>query len=85
MLEVRLNGGGGSETFYHFEGVNVADGRYHTVTCIKDGRRFSIYMDDEFESPPQKLVKARGIDAPPSGGLFIGGTRKCFEKGVFVK
>lgn len=49
MLEVRLNGGGGSETFYHFEGVNVADGRYHTVTCIKDGRRFSIYMDDEFE------------------------------------
>ncbi|XP_017494599.1 PREDICTED: laminin subunit alpha-1-like, partial [Rhagoletis zephyria] len=79
MLEVRLNGGGGSETFYHFEGVNVADGRYHTVTCIKDGRRFSIYMDDEFESPPQKLVKARGIDAPPTGGLFIGGTPYGFN------
>ena len=75
-LEVRLNGGGGAETFFQVEEVNVADGAYHTVTCIKDARRFTIYMDDEHESPVLKLVKSRVIEAPVSGGFFIGGTRE---------
>jgi len=42
-------------------------------------------MDDEYESPPQKLVKARGIEAPEKGGLFIGGTRKsAWRYNIFV-
>lgn len=75
MLVVRLNGGSG-ENMYQFDSINVADGNYHTVTCIKDARRFRILVDDEHESPQIRLPKSRVIEAPTKGGFFIGGTRK---------
>ena len=74
-LEVRLNGGGGVSS-YRFDNINVSDGKYHTVTCIKDMRRFRILIDDEHESTQLRLAKSRVIEAPKKGGLFIGGTRK---------
>lgn len=41
MLEVRLNGGSG-ETFYQCEPI-LSDGKYHTVTVVKDARRFFLF------------------------------------------
>ncbi|KAH9420223.1 Laminin subunit alpha-2 [Dermatophagoides pteronyssinus] len=76
-LEVRLNGGGGVSS-YRFDNMNVSDGKYHTVTCIKDMRRFRILIDDEHESTQLRLAKSRVIEAPKKGGLFIGGTPPGF-------
>lgn len=79
----RFNGGSG-ETYYEFDQISVSDGRYHTVTCIKDSRRIRIQLDDEYESPGMRLPKARIIEAPSRGGLYIGGTRKLFYYNQFV-
>lgn len=71
--------GGVSETTFKFESPMVSDGKYHTVTCIKDARRFRIFLDDESESTSLRLVKSRVIEAPEKGGLFIGGTPDRFN------
>ncbi|XP_022258341.1 laminin subunit alpha-1-like isoform X2 [Limulus polyphemus] len=73
-LETRLNAGKGEKLIESSKPVN--DGKYHTVTLLKNRRYVKLRIDDENVGSDEGLrLKGSRIDAPVNGGLFFGGVR----------
>ncbi|XP_043229158.1 laminin subunit alpha-2-like isoform X2 [Amphibalanus amphitrite] len=70
-LELRVNGGGGeavltSKRTFH-------DGRPHTVTVLKQRRQLEMRVSDIVVATGQLPRRSGTVQAPESGGLFLGG------------
>ena len=71
LLESRFNGGSGESPLISETRVN--DGVFHTVSVSKRHRRIAMSLDD-VEIGATRMVKGtRDIEAPPDGGLYLGG------------
>ena len=71
LLEARFNAGSG-ETLIISE-TRVNDGVYHTVSVSKRHRRVAVFLDDTEIGASRMAKGSRDIEAPPDGGLYVGG------------
>ncbi|XP_054153012.1 laminin subunit alpha-2-like [Oppia nitens] len=72
ILEARFNGGVG-ETILNAELMAVNDGAYHTVSVSKKVRKIILSLDDKEIGTTRLARGTKDIDAPTTGGLYLGG------------
>lgn len=71
LLEIRVNSGSGSILLV--SELQINDGQFHTIAITKRKRRVSILLDDR-ENTFSRLSKGSNVvEAPKSGGLYLGG------------
>ncbi|XP_054282487.1 laminin subunit alpha-1 [Macrosteles quadrilineatus] len=79
QLDVRLNAGRG-EVRLASTGSEYGDGRYHSLSLTKQGRRLELRVDDTLHASASLPEGATVVKAPGSaGGLFLGGLPPGFN------